>query len=130
MLRRANFQPMLVKYIQKAIGYALLGEPKEECLSIIEDNTLFKSDRIKPIPFNRHFLAHERDRNLKDKLTTKGPQRNIVSGGSEIPAIPVNHANCSSALFGVSSGIEPVFANYYERKTELLNDVDTYYYGN
>ena len=32
-----------------------------------------------------------------------------------------------STMIGVSGGIEPIFANYYTRKTESLNDKDTYY---
>lgn len=32
-----------------------------------------------------------------------------------------------STMLGISGGIEPIFANYYTRKTESLNDTDTYY---
>jgi ribonucleoside-diphosphate reductase alpha chain len=32
-----------------------------------------------------------------------------------------------STMLGVSGGIEPVFANYYERKTESLHDKDVFY---
>ena len=32
-----------------------------------------------------------------------------------------------STMLGVSGGIEPIFANYYERKTESLHGKDTYY---
>lgn len=32
-----------------------------------------------------------------------------------------------STMFGVSGGIEPIFANYYTRKTESLHDEDIYY---
>lgn len=32
-----------------------------------------------------------------------------------------------STMIGVSGGIEPIFANYYTRKTESLNNKDTYY---
>ena len=32
-----------------------------------------------------------------------------------------------STMLGVSGGIEPIFANYYERKTESLHDHDEYY---
>ena len=32
-----------------------------------------------------------------------------------------------STMLGVSGGIEPIFANSYTRKTESLNDKDTYY---
>lgn len=32
-----------------------------------------------------------------------------------------------STMFGISGGIEPIFANYYERKTESLHGEDVYY---
>ena len=32
-----------------------------------------------------------------------------------------------SSMLGVSGGIEPIYANYYERKTESLHDHDKYY---
>lgn len=37
-------------------------------LPYVSDSTLFSSDRIKIIPFNRHFEARERDSSLKAKL--------------------------------------------------------------
>lgn len=32
-----------------------------------------------------------------------------------------------STMLGISGGIEPVYANYYERKTESLHGIDVYY---
>ena len=32
-----------------------------------------------------------------------------------------------STMLGISGGIEPVYANYYERKTESLHGTDVYY---
>ena len=34
----------------------------------ISDDTVFSSGRMKVIPFNRHFAAHEQDKNLKQQL--------------------------------------------------------------
>ena len=39
-------------------------------LPYVSDSTLFSSDRVKIIPFARHFEARERDSSLKSKLTT------------------------------------------------------------
>lgn len=39
-------------------------------LPYVSDSTLFTSDRLKVIPFNRHFSERERDPELKRKLTT------------------------------------------------------------
>lgn len=38
-------------------------------LPTVTDATLFSSDRVNVIPFNRHFAEHERDASLKAKLT-------------------------------------------------------------
>ena len=32
-----------------------------------------------------------------------------------------------STMLGISGGIEPIYANYYERKTESLHGEDVYY---
>ena len=32
-----------------------------------------------------------------------------------------------STMLGISGGIEPIYANYYERKTESLHGSDVYY---
>lgn len=37
----------------------------------VTDTTLFKSDRIRVLPFSRHFTEEERDKRLKDKLKRK-----------------------------------------------------------
>lgn len=39
-------------------------------LPYVSDSTLFTSDRVKVIPFNRHFTEQERDSRLKSRLTT------------------------------------------------------------
>jgi putative DNA primase/helicase len=40
-------------------------------LPLIQDDTLFSSDRIEVITFDRHFEPHEQDHRLKDKLRTR-----------------------------------------------------------
>lgn len=45
-------------------------------LPIINDDTVFKSERIKVITFERHFKEEEQDKTLKDKLKTE----NEISG--------------------------------------------------
>ena len=46
---------------------------------VISDNTLFASDRIVIIPFNRHFEEHERDPNLKSELLEPEARSGILS---------------------------------------------------
>jgi len=46
---------------------------------VISDNTLFASDRVVIIPFNRHFEEWERDTNLKSELLSPEARSGILS---------------------------------------------------
>ena len=48
-------------------------------LPVTTDQTLFASDRIRVIPFNRHFGDDERDPGLKDRLKTKASLSGILN---------------------------------------------------
>ena len=48
-------------------------------LPYVSDSTLFTSDRVKIIPFNRHFTAQERDSRLKSRLTTADSLSGILN---------------------------------------------------
>ena len=39
-------------------------------LPIVSDTTIFKSDRVQVISFDRHFTESEQDKTLKNKLST------------------------------------------------------------
>lgn len=45
-------------------------------LPIVSDTTIFKSDRVQVISFDRHFTESEQDKTLKNKLSTG----NVLSG--------------------------------------------------
>mgnify|MGYP000787252168 CR=1 FL=1 len=45
----------------------------------ILDNTVFSSDRINVILFDRHFTLKEQDKDLKDKLRSKGELSGILN---------------------------------------------------
>lgn len=48
-------------------------------LPYVSDSTLFTSDRVKIIPFNRHFTEQERDSRLKSRLTTADSLSGILN---------------------------------------------------
>lgn len=45
----------------------------------VRDNTLFTSDRVRVIPFNRHFSEKERDKTLKTQLTAPDSLSGILN---------------------------------------------------
>ena len=45
----------------------------------VSDTSVFESDRVKLIPFNRHFSEKERDTSLKEKLRSDGEKSGILN---------------------------------------------------
>lgn len=48
-------------------------------LPVVSDNTIFKSDRIQVVSFDRHFKEAEQDKTLKDKLSTNEALSGILN---------------------------------------------------
>lgn len=48
-------------------------------LPVVSDNTIFKSDRIQVVSFDRHFEEAEQDKTLKDKLSTNEALSGILN---------------------------------------------------
>lgn len=48
-------------------------------LPVVSDNTIFKSDRVQVVSFDRHFEETEQDKTLKDKLSTKEALSGILN---------------------------------------------------
>jgi P4 family phage/plasmid primase-like protien len=48
-------------------------------LPLVSDNTVFKSERVQVIGFNRHFKPEEQDKTLKTKLSTKNALSGILN---------------------------------------------------
>ena len=46
---------------------------------VIQDDSVLKSNRIRVIPFNRHFSDEEQDKNLKSTLTSKEVQSALLN---------------------------------------------------
>lgn len=65
------------------------------------------------------FFIHNTDDDTRDLVLTYGLRNSQL-----LTCAPTGSL---SSMFGVSGGIEPIFANYYERKTESLHNEDVYY---
>ena len=71
--------------------------------------------------------------NVKDAMQTDFYKRNVARtedapasiANSQLLTIPPT--GTLSTMLGISGGLEPIFANYYERKTESLHGKDVYY---
>ena len=48
-------------------------------------------------------------------------------GPAQLPAPDHRPTGTLSTMLGISGGIEPIYANFYERKTESLHGTDVYY---
>lgn len=60
--------------------------------------------------------------------TTDNTKQNVkVYGLRNSQLLTIAPTGSLSNMFGVSGGIEPIYANYYERKTESLHGHDEYY---
>ena len=65
------------------------------------------------------FFLHNTDNDTRDLVLTYGLRNSQL-----LTCAPTGSL---SSMFGVSGGIEPIFANFYERKTESLHNEDVYY---
>ena len=75
-----------------------------------------------------NFPKFEFDSIFKSKYITNNYDSHDVPDGLKNSALlSIAPTGTLSTLLGVSGGIEPIFANYYTRKTESLNSEDTYY---
>ena len=75
-----------------------------------------------------NFPKFEFDSIFKSKYITNNYDPYDVPDGLKNSALlSIAPTGTLSTLLGVSGGIEPIFANYYTRKTESLNSEDTYY---
>lgn len=75
----------------------------------------FHKDKVIGSPFyNKHVPIH-----LKDRIYYNGLRNSQL--------LTIAPTGSLSSMLGVSGGIEPIYANYYTRKTESLHGHDEYY---
>lgn len=68
---------------------------------------------------NTNFFINNTDEKTKELVLLYGLRNSQL--------LTIAPTGTLSTMLGISGGIEPVFANYYERKTESLHDKDVYY---
>lgn len=64
---------------------------------------------------------------FKKNTTNKTIEQVMLNGLFNSQLLTIAPTGSLSTMLGVSGGIEPIYANYYERKTESLHGHDEYY---
>lgn len=100
------------------IGRIMINESVKESAYLAKENgsyPKFKYDDVSSTDFYKNNIDEFVDKIVKQHGLRNSQLLTIAPTGS------------LSNMFGVSGGIEPIFANYYTRKTESLHGEDTYY---
>lgn len=64
---------------------------------------------------------------FKKNTTNKTTEQIMLNGLNNSQLLTIAPTGSTSSMLGVSGGIEPIYANYYTRKTESLHGEDKYY---
>ena len=101
-----------------AIGYAMAYEAIETSSNLATESSpypMYDKDSINQSAF---WLKHTSIQN-RDKIYYAGLRNSQL--------LTIAPTGTLSTMLGVSGGIEPIYANYYTRKTESLHGEDKYY---
>ena len=102
------------------IGSLLINTSFDESINLAKERGAFPKYNYDNI-VNSDFFKF----NIKNKDAVKAKLKKYGLCNSQILTIPP--CGTIATMIGVSSGIEPIFANYYERKTESLHGKDMSY---
>lgn len=100
------------------IGFAMIDTALAESAMLAKEHGAFPKCVIDEIIQSPFFQKNASEQTVE--LVKKYGLRN-----SQI--LTIAPTGTISTMLGISGGIEPVFANYYERKTESLHGTDVYY---
>lgn len=100
------------------IGFAMADSAIAASAGLARENGPFSACCVDEIMETEYFKANTSDR-------TKGLVRKYGLRNSQL--LTIAPTGTLSTMLGISGGIEPVYANYYERKTESLHGTDVYY---
>ena len=100
------------------IGFAMADSAIAASAKLAKEYGAFPACNIDEIMSTPYFLANttEKTRELVRKHGLRNSQLLTIAPTGTI-----------STMLGISGGIEPIYANYYERKTESLHGTEVYY---
>lgn len=100
------------------IGFAMADAAIAASARLAKEEGAYPACNIDEVMSTEFFLANttEKTRELVRKHGLRNSQLLTIAPTGTI-----------STMLGISGGIEPVYANYYERKTESLHGTDVYY---
>ena len=100
------------------IGFAMADTAIAASAKLAKEQGAFPQCKVEEIMETPYFLANttEKTRELVRKHGLRNSQLLTIAPTGTL-----------STMLGISGGIEPVYANYYERKTESLHGADVYY---
>ena len=100
------------------IGFAMADAAIAASARLAKEEGAYPACNIDEVMSTEFFLANttEQTRELVRKHGLRNSQLLTIAPTGTI-----------STMLGISGGIEPVYANYYERKTESLHGTDVYY---
>ncbi|HIS25992.1 MAG TPA: adenosylcobalamin-dependent ribonucleoside-diphosphate reductase [Candidatus Pullilachnospira intestinigallinarum] len=100
------------------IGFAMADTAIEASAKLAKEEGAFPGCNVEEVMNTPYFLENtsEKTRELVRKYGLRNSQLLTIAPTGTL-----------STMLGISGGIEPVYANYYERKTESLHGTDVYY---
>ena len=100
------------------IGFAMADTAIEMSALLAKEEGAFPECKVEEIMSTPYFLSNttERTQELVQKYGLRNSQLLTIAPTGTL-----------STMLGISGGIEPIYANYYERKTESLHGSDVYY---
>lgn len=101
------------------IGSLLIEASFKESINIAKERGSFEGLNKEEVLKSKFFLNNLNNPDIKKEFKKNGLRNSQI--------LTIAPAGSISALLGVSSGIEPIFATTYQRKTESLNSAEKYY---
>ena len=100
------------------IGFAMADSAIAASAKLAKEKGAYPACEINEVMSTPYFLANtsEKTRELVKKYGLRNSQLLTIAPTGTL-----------STMLGISGGIEPVYSNYYERKTESLHGTDVYY---
>ena len=79
------------------------------------------------VPYPKYKNCIMQSEFFKKNTTNKTTEQVMLNGLNNSQLLTIAPTGSTSSMLGISGGIEPIYANYYTRKTESLHGHDEYY---